>query len=89
MSVADRRMPRGPRLDVADALYHVIARGVERRPIFRTEPDRADFLRRLQGLAGKEDVRVFAFALMATHFHLVLRRGRATLAHFMRRLLTG
>jgi hypothetical protein len=44
-------MPRGPRLDVADALYHVIGRGVERRPIFRTEPDRIDFLRRLQGLA--------------------------------------
>jgi hypothetical protein len=64
---------------------NVIARGVERRPIFRTEPDRAD-LRRLQGLAGEEDVRVFAYVLMNSQFHLVLRRGRKTLAHFMRRL---
>src|SRR5450756_354991 len=82
-------MPRGPRLDVADALYHVIGRGVERRPIFRTEPDRIDFLRRLQRLAGEEDVSVFAYVLMDNHFHLVLRRGRTTLAQFMRRLLTG
>jgi REP element-mobilizing transposase RayT len=74
---------------VAAALYHVIARGVERRPIFRTEPDRGDFLRRLQGLAGEEDVSVVVFVLMATRFHLLLRRGRTTLAHFMRRLLTG
>jgi hypothetical protein len=39
-SLIGRPMLRGPRLDVADVLYHVIGRGVERRPIFRTEPDR-------------------------------------------------
>ena len=68
-------MPRGPRLDVADALYHVIARGVERRPIFRDDQDRRDFLRRLAVLSGEEEVRVFAFALMDNHFHLVVQRG--------------
>jgi hypothetical protein len=40
-------------------------------------------------VAGGEDIRVFAFALMDTRFHLVLRHGRTMLTHFMRRLLTG
>ena len=82
-------MPRGPRLDVADALYHVIARGVERRPIFRDDQDRRDFLRRLAVLSGEEEVRVFAFALMDNHFHLVVQRGQRPLGSLMRRLLTG
>ncbi len=47
-------MPRGPRLDGADALYHVIARGVARRPIFRDDRDRNDFLRRLAALSGED-----------------------------------
>jgi len=82
-------MPRGPRLDVAGALYHVIARGVERRAVFRDDRDRGDFLRRVAALSGDEDITVFAFALMDNHFHLVLRRGQRRLGAFMHRLLTG
>lgn len=82
-------MPRGPRLDVPDALYHVVARGVERRPVFRDDADRDDFLRRLAVLSTEEEICVFAYALMDNHFHLVVRRGPRPLGGFMRRLLTG
>ena len=40
-------MPRGPRLDVPNCLHHVIARGIERRSIFRSDIGRQDFLNRL------------------------------------------
>jgi hypothetical protein len=39
--------PRGPRLGGRRGLYHVIARKMERRAIFRDDTDRESFLRRL------------------------------------------
>ena len=40
-------MPRKSRIDTPGALHHIIARGIERRPIFRDDQDRDDFLKRL------------------------------------------
>lgn len=40
-------MPRGPCLDAPNCLNDVIARGIERRSIFRSDIDRQDFLNRL------------------------------------------
>ncbi|MBI4518074.1 MAG: transposase [Deltaproteobacteria bacterium] len=82
-------MPRGPRIDIEGAVYHVIGRGVERRAIFRNDGDRRDFLKRLAELSGAEDITLFAYVLMNNHFHLVVRRGIRLLGGFMRRLLTG
>jgi len=45
-------MPRGPRLDAPGVLHHVMARGSERRPMFRDARDRADFVARLAALTG-------------------------------------
>ena len=36
-------MPRTGRLDAPGALHHVMARGIERREIFRDDGDRAAF----------------------------------------------
>ncbi len=82
-------MPRGPRVDILDGLYHVIARGVERRDIFRTDRDRDDFLNRLATVVEEEGLRLFAFVLMGNHFHLVVRRAGSSLGHCIKRLLTG
>ena len=82
-------MPRGPRLDIEGGLYHVIARGVERRLIFRDDTDRQGFLRRLQMVAGQEGLQVFAYVLLDNHVQLVVRRGAITLGQCMRRLPTG
>ena len=43
-------MPRQARLDAPGALHHVMARGIERVRIFRTETDQEDFLARLAAL---------------------------------------
>jgi hypothetical protein len=47
-------MARGPRLDVEGGVYHVMARGVERRAIFRDDTDRQNFLRRLEAVAEEK-----------------------------------
>ncbi len=82
-------MPRGPRLDAPDVLPHVMARGLERRRIFQDDPDREDFVRRLAALAGAGALTVYAWVLMPTHFHLLVRTGQRPLARSMRSLLTG
>jgi len=40
-------MPRQPRLDTHGLLQHVMARGIERREIFKDNKDRKSFLDRL------------------------------------------
>jgi REP element-mobilizing transposase RayT len=66
-----------------------MARGIERRAIFRGDPDRADFRARLGDLALEAETAVYAWCLVPNHFHLLLRSGSAPLSAFMRRLLTG
>ncbi|MBI2889534.1 MAG: transposase [Nitrospirae bacterium] len=82
-------MPRGPRLDVPGALHHVMARGIERRQVFRDDVDRDDFLSRLGSLAGEKAWVVYAWALLPNHFHLLVRTARQPLPRCMRRLMTG
>jgi putative transposase len=82
-------MPRQPRLDVEGALHHVIVRGIERSPIFKDNKDRQRFLDRLADLVGATGTKVYAWALIPNHLHLLLRSGASGLPTFMRRLLTG
>ncbi len=63
-------MPRPPRLEFPGAVYHVTARGNERRDIFSGDRDREDFLKRLAGCRDRFGVRLLAYCLMTNHFHL-------------------
>lgn len=45
-------MARPLRMELAGALYHVTARGNERKPIYRDDQDRRRFLQRLAAVAG-------------------------------------
>jgi REP element-mobilizing transposase RayT len=66
-----------------------MGRGIEKTVIYRTDVDRADFLNRLAELSQKEAWRVYAFALMNNHFHLLIRTVRQSLSYSMKKLLTG
>ncbi len=82
-------MPRQARLDYPGQFYHVMARGIEKRNIFRKNGDYRDFIKRLSGLITDTGTRCFAWALLPNHLHLLLEAGTRGLAGFMRRLLTG
>jgi len=60
-------MPRGPHLDFAGALHHVIVRGIERRRIFRGDTDRQFFLNRLADWVIDSRAGLYAWALMPNH----------------------
>jgi putative transposase len=84
-----RAVARQPRLEFENALYHVIARGLERRPIFRDDDDRRWYLERLTELSRRSDVQLLAYCLMPNHIHLAVRTGRVPLSRVMSRLQTS
>jgi len=72
-------MPRQPRLDAPGTLHHVIGRGIEGTKIFRNRGDREDFLDRSGKLCEAQSLSVYAWALLDTHFHLLVRTGTQSL----------
>jgi len=70
-------------------LYHVIARGIERRKIFLDSEDYKDFISRLKACLEKTQSRCLAWCLLPNHFHLLILRGRRPLSELMRSLMTG
>jgi REP element-mobilizing transposase RayT len=66
-----------------------MARGIERRNIFVEKEDYADFLTRLEISVKKNPCRIFAWALMPNHFHLLIRSGKDGLVPVMKRVMTG
>jgi len=82
-------MPRQPRLDAPGLLQHVMARGIERRKLFRDDKDRNSFLDRLAIILEETQTQCYAWALIPNHFHILLRTGPTPLSKVMRRLMTG
>jgi putative transposase len=82
-------MPREARLDAPGTLHHVMARGIEGIDIFRTDEDRNDFLSRLAYQCETEALKVYAWALIPNHFHLLVRTGNRPIFVSMRKILTG
>jgi REP element-mobilizing transposase RayT len=76
-------------LEIADGVYHVTNRGLERREIVRTDRDRNTWLRLLHRVATRCDWRVFAFVLLDNHFHLFLRTPKPNLSAGMHDLESG
>jgi putative transposase len=79
-------MPRVPRSQLADGVFHATARAVFGSNLFDDDLDRLDFLHLLRTTAARFDWRCHAHCLMGTHYHLVLSSSRERLSDGMRRL---
>jgi REP element-mobilizing transposase RayT len=82
-------MPRQARLVFPGGLYHIIARGIERRRIFVDTRDYKEFQEGLSEYVPKTGCRCLAWVLMPNHFHLLIQAGKVGTAPLMRRLMTG
>lgn len=65
-------MARLARVCVPGYPYHVIQRGNNRQPIFRSDEDRAMMRELLEQGAARFDLAIHAYVLMDNHFHLLL-----------------
>ena len=81
-------MARPLRLEFAGALYHVTARGNERRAIFLDDldTDRAMFLDTLAQAVERFDWVCHGYCLMTNHYHLLIETPDANLSKGMRQL---
>jgi putative transposase len=77
-------MARPVRVAVPGAWYHVIARGIERREIFRD----AAYYQRFEGLLAtlpeRFGVRLHTYVLMPKHYHLQIETPRLNLSEVIR-----
>ncbi len=76
-------MARPLRLEYPGAVYHVIARGNERRAVFREDRDRELYLERLEHYQKRFGFRVYAYCLMTNHIHLAVETGKVPLSRIM------
>jgi putative transposase len=79
-------MPRPPRIEVPNGIYHVTANAIDGAQIFRDDADRRRWLRLLAAVADAWLWDCFAYCLLSTHHHLVLRINEPTLARGMQYL---
>jgi REP element-mobilizing transposase RayT len=81
-------MARPLRLEFAGALYHITARGNERRSIFPddADADRAMFLDVLAATCERFNWIVHAYCLMTNHYHLLVETPDANLSQGMRQI---
>ena len=76
-------LARPLRVELRGAVYHVIARGNERKAIFRDDRDREVYLERLAQCRSRFQFRVLGYCLMHNHIHLALERGPVALSRTM------
>jgi putative transposase len=82
-------MARPLRIEFPGALYHVIARGNERKAVFHDDADREFYLGRLAHYREKHGFFVWAYCLMDNHVHLGLEMGKVPLSRVMAGLQTS
>lgn len=79
-------MTRPLRIEYAGAVYHVTSRGNERKPVFKSDQDRLNFLNTLQHVNKRYNWICHAYCLMDNHYHLLIETPDGNLALGMRQL---
>ena len=79
-------MSRPLRIEYAGAVYHVTSRGNEKKPVFKTETDRQNFLNTLQHVGKRYNWICHAYCLMTNHYHLLIETPDGNLSIGMRQL---
>ena len=79
-------MSRPLRIEYPGAVYHITSRGNEKKPVFKDDQDRANFLNTLQHVNKRYNWICHAYCLMTNHFHLLIETPDGNLSLGMRQL---
>ncbi len=79
-------MARPLRIAIPGGLYHVIARGNDRQPVYLDDDDWTDFLELLAQTVERYRLLCHSYCLMGNHYHLLFETPRANLSLAMRQL---
>ncbi len=79
-------MARPLRIEFPRAYYHVINSGLTHQAVFTDRADRAMFVQLLADCHEMWGIRVIAYCLLDTHYHLLIQTPQANLSRVMRHL---
>lgn len=79
-------MPRKARIRAESGIYHIMLRGINRQQIFEDEEDNQMFLQILRDNKEICGYELFAYCLMGTHVHLLLKEGTEGLEQVFKRI---
>jgi REP element-mobilizing transposase RayT len=79
-------MARPLRIEYAGAVYHVTSRGNEKKPVFKDDRDRENFLNALQHVNKRYNWICHAYCLMTNHYHILIETPEGNLSIGMRQL---
>ena len=79
-------MPRPPRVHDTETFAHLTMHAVGTDRLFSVEAEALSFLRILGDVVCNRRLELFAYCLMSTHVHLLIRDPTANLPHAMRDL---
>ncbi len=82
-------MARKPRVEYPGALYHVIARGNNRQPVFITQKNYQCYLDLLIKVKDELPFILYSFCLMPNHIHLLIKTKDAPLSRIMSKVQTS
>jgi hypothetical protein len=82
-------MPRRPRHDEPDTWHHVYNRGIARRTLFERAADIRLFLAQVARAVRRGEIELHAYAVLTTHYHLLVRTRDGDLARAMLRVQTA
>ena len=84
-----RAVARRPRCDEQETWHHVFNRGIARQTLFEGESDIRFFLAQLARAVRRGEVELHAFAILTTHYHLLVRTPDGGLGRAMQRVQTA
>ena len=80
-------MARRPRL-LQPGIYHLAARGSDRRHLFPRDDDREDFLDRLEFTCERFELKLLSYVLLGSHYHALVRIADGRLSRALQCLHT-
>jgi len=82
-------MARELRIAYPGAFYHIMARGNEKKIIFKDRRDYRQFIKDLEIQHIRHKIRVHAYCLMNNHYHLLMETPQANVSKVMQELQTS
>ncbi|HOA35956.1 MAG: transposase [Dethiobacteria bacterium] len=76
-------MPRKNRILSSSRIYHVVSRGIDKKPIFISTDDYNQFINILRKKRKFKLFTIYAYCLMNNHYHLIVNEKEAGISSIM------